>query len=627
MNFCFVTTRRGSPFMTELLSAVSAATESAGHNTELAFDSFPAREQQCTYVVIPHEFHAWGDPHGFPDRSQRARTIALCTENPGTEWFEATYRLLPELAAAVSINRSSAAELCRRGVRCEHVQLGYSPQWDSWGGDANAHRPIDALYLGAADPRRDPLLAELGARLWARECELLIPPLEPRTKPRPDFITGANKYRRLGASKILLNLHRTTSAALEWMRFLEAICNGCVVVSEPCLDPEPLVPGVHFLVSDVDRIAVVVDRLLDDSAELRVIRDRAYEFVRRELPMEPVGERLAELAAELPREPASVKPALLSVEHAQADAAQASSNDRPPAPAPSPARVTRRLAGPGARPRASLVARLSRRSLGHVPLLARHRRRVATDVLAATTSYSETAPMVSVLVDGRARSVASLATVADSLTATLEPTGELELLLLAGAPASHSQPAYDRPLDQRSELATILLRQKAQGGRGAALNALTERARGEYVFVLDLDGGIYPSTLGRLLRALEADRDAIFAFSMSAGLEGDRAVRLLGSLPWEPERLRQGNWIGDAALIRRRRLVQLGGYCTDARLAGWEEYELWCKCAEAGGHGAHVPQVLAWTRGAISTGTPQMWALMRARFPDLLGWENDRREP
>ena len=301
MNFCFVTTRRGSYFMTELLSAVAGATESAGHTTELAFDAFPPRGDGCVYVVIPHEFHAWGDPHGFPDASQRARTIALCTENPGTEWFEQTYELVAEFAAAVSINRSSAAELRRRGVRCEHLQLGYSPSWDTWHRDEGFERPIDVLYLGAADPRRDPLLAGIGGELWMRECQFLVPPLEPRTRPRPDFLKEADKYHRLRSAKVLLNLHRTTSSALEWMRFLEAICNGCVVVSEPCLDSEPLVADEHFLTAGVEQIADVVNGLLDEPERLRQLREQAYDFVRDALPMRPAVERLATLAAELPQ--------------------------------------------------------------------------------------------------------------------------------------------------------------------------------------------------------------------------------------------------------------------------------------------------------------------------------------
>lgn len=250
-------------------------------------------------MAIPHEFHAHGDPAGLPDARQRARTIALCTENPGTPWFDHTLELVTEFAAAVSINRSSAAALQQRGVPCTHIQLGYVPAWDTWQRDDGLPRPIDVLYLGAADPRRDPLLAPIRHALSARKCQFLVPPLEVRTAPRPDFITGADKYHRLRASSVLINLHRTTSRAFEWMRFLEAICNGCVVVSEPSLDSEPLIPGEHFLVADVDQIATVVDRLLGDPARLRELRDRAYDFVRRELPMRPAAERLAELASGL----------------------------------------------------------------------------------------------------------------------------------------------------------------------------------------------------------------------------------------------------------------------------------------------------------------------------------------
>jgi hypothetical protein len=287
MRVCFVSTTRGSYFMTELLGALAHATRQSGCDVELALDEFPPLDDDLRYVVVPHEFDAWGRRPGFPDAAQRARTVALCTENPGTQWFEATYRLVAEFGAAVSINRSSASELARRGIPCKHVQLGYCEGWDSWRGDDSAPRPIDALYLGAADPRRDPLLAGIGASLWSRKCQFLVPPLEPRTAPRPDFLKEQDKHRRLAQSKILLNLHRTTSRAFEWMRFLEAICNGCVVVSEPSLDGDPLLAGPHFIEAPVDRIAAEANTLLDEPERLSTIRRDAYLFVREQLPIEP----------------------------------------------------------------------------------------------------------------------------------------------------------------------------------------------------------------------------------------------------------------------------------------------------------------------------------------------------
>jgi hypothetical protein len=349
MRFCFVSTSRGSYFMTELLAALAAATEASGHAAELAFDEFPPLGADGVYVAVPHEFGAWGTRG--PDSAQRARTIALCTENPGTEWFESTYRLVADFGAAVSINRSSAAELRRRGVHCEHLQLGYSARWDRWHGDERVPRPIDVLYLGAADPRRDPLLAGIGASLWSRTCEFLVPPLEPRTAPRTDFLKEDDKYRRLAGAKILLNLHRTTSAAFEWMRFLEAICNGCVVVSEPSLDSEPLVAGEHFIAAPVERLADTVDALLDEPQRLRALRAQAYEFVRTELPIDPAGERLAEIGSELLRRP----PRAPVTDRPETDATSSPARDQTPpldvstalAPAAPRTRVSGDPAAPG----------------------------------------------------------------------------------------------------------------------------------------------------------------------------------------------------------------------------------------------------------------------------------------
>jgi hypothetical protein len=602
MRFCFVSTSRGSPFMTELLSAVSAATASAGHTVDFAFDEFPPLEDRDVYVVIPHEFRAWGNPRRLPDPAQRARTIALCTENPGTEWFEATHQLVGQFAAAMSINRTSTAELRRLGIPCEHLQLGYTSLWDSWLGDPAAERQIDVLYLGAADPRRDPLLGGCGRHLWRRECQFLVPPLEPRRRPRPDYLSGADKYERLRSARVLLNLHRTTSAALEWMRFLEAICNGCVVVSEPCLDAEPLVAGEHFVAASAERIPLVIDRLLDDPEELALLRRGAYEFVRAELPMGHAADQLAALAAQLPLQPLDTRdPAFMS-------------GAAPAEPAGA--------AGKTAAGATSIQARQPRRLLRDISQRVSRGRRPAVEILAQTPAYAAATPQVSVVVSvhGRARdAVEALAGVAASLRC------ELEALVLDEARDGRSAAAVRRFLDAHQRLPAALLRRPASRGLADSRNALAERARGEYVFILDADGGIYPSTLERLVTALDADRQATFAYPMVAVFDGDRPVELLSSLPWEPERLKRGDRVDAMALIRRERLLELGGYATDPRLAGWEDFHLWCQCAEAGDHAVHVPQVLGWRRRTASstprseTGTPATWALMQARFPRLLG--------
>jgi hypothetical protein len=630
MRFCFVSTRRGSHFMTELLWGLSAEAATAGHTVDFAFDEFPPLlHDEDVYIVIPHEFQAWCSPGAFPDARQRARTIALCTENPGTEWFEATYQLLPQFAAAISMNRASAAELQRRGISCEHMQLGYSPLWDSWGGDASVNRHIDVLYLGAADPRRDPLLGACGRHLWARECQFLVPPLEPRTSPRPDFLSGAEKYHRLRSARVLLNLHRTTSAALEWMRFLEAICNGCVVVSEPCLDNEPLAAGEHFLTATADSIALVIDRLLDEPDRLRLLRERAYDFVREELPMGPAVNRLAEVAAGLPRLPPGTRQP-----HADAQTTHPGTHMmHPSTPTPqakeAPAIAAQALV-PGPSTLSSetheppaLLRSISRRLPTRIVPRVLRSRRPHGQVLAQSPAYASATPRVSVAVavdDCKREVLETLESVAASRYR------QLEVLIVDDRPSGQSTPQVRSFLDHHPSLAAALLEQPHTRGLARARNILAEHARGEYVFILDAGGEIYPSTLERLVGALDADPQATFSYPMVAVFDGDRPEELLSSLPWEPERLKSGNWIDPMVLIRRDRLLELGGYATDPRLAGWEDFHLWCQCAEAGGHSVHVPQVLGWRRRTAATmprdteaDAPAKWELMGARFPRLLG--------
>ncbi len=112
---------------------------------------------------------------------------------------------------------------------------------------------------------------------------------------------------------------------------------------------------------------------------------------------------------------------------------------------------------------------------------------------------------------------------------------------------------------------------------------------------------------------------------MIAVLDDGAPVALRGSLPWEPRRLTRGNWIDTPALIAAEVMQQLGGYATDPRLHGLEDFDLWCRCAEAGHCGAHVPQVLGW-HASPDTAQPLDLAavpgdarvLLRERSPRLL---------
>jgi glycosyltransferase involved in cell wall biosynthesis len=214
--------------------------------------------------------------------------------------------------------------------------------------------------------------------------------------------------------------------------------------------------------------------------------------------------------------------------------------------------------------------------------------------LAQTPAYAGATPRVSVLsilAPGHEREGAQAL---DSVTESHHQ--ELEVLILAAGANQEPASTAKRFLDDHPSLPATLLSMPVDRELGHARNTLAAHARGEYMFILDSHGGIYPSTLERLVTALDADPQASFCYPMLAVLDRERAVQLRGSLPWEPERLTKGNWIDGMALIRRARLLELGGYSTNPSLSGQEDIDLWRRCAQAGGHGVHVPQVLAWRR-------------------------------
>ena len=125
---------------------------------------------------------------------------------------------------------------------------------------------------------------------------------------------------------------------------------------------------------------------------------------------------------------------------------------------------------------------------------------------------------------------------------------------------------------------------------------LTARAPGELVFMLDADNRNLPTTLGRLTEALDDDPEASFAYSIVGTHTEGEPLGLVSGLPWEPARLAEGNYIDAMSMWRRADLVELGGYVEDPRLQGWEDYDLWCHCAQAGRRGVMVHEILGWYR-------------------------------
>jgi hypothetical protein len=207
-----------------------------------------------------------------------------------------------------------------------------------------------------------------------------------------------------------------------------------------------------------------------------------------------------------------------------------------------------------------------------------------------TPAYDAASPRVTVIVplyNYADEVVSALNSVAQSTFA------DLEVVVLDDASSDRSLAAVLDWMDGHPEFPALLLQNAWNRGLGATRNALLAAARGEYVLALDADNELYPTAVSKLAAALDDDPDAVFAYPILEVHEDGLPVTLLGYQPWEPERLLPGNYIDALALIRRQDAIALGGYTEDLRLYGWEDYDLWCRIADRGRYGVHVPEILA----------------------------------
>ena len=305
LRIVFVSAPGTSVFMREIVAAVADVTrEVAPPGVEVATHSGLVSEvvdAGTVAVVVPHEYYALAPTE---PASLGARTVAFGVEHPGTEEFETSVRYAAGLAARFEISADSIEELGRRGVTATHFPLGLVPAWDCR--PEARERDVDIAYLGTADERRIGILAGAAHDLAGLRTELVLPPHEQITRPRSDFLTGRDKWTLLARSKVLVNLHRGTKTALEWVRVLEAVTNGCVVVTEPSVDLGPLRPGEHLLVAEPHEIGRVAAALARDEPRRTVIAEAARELCRTELDMAAPAARLVDVCRRAAGAPAPV---------------------------------------------------------------------------------------------------------------------------------------------------------------------------------------------------------------------------------------------------------------------------------------------------------------------------------
>ena len=130
---------------------------------------------------------------------------------------------------------------------------------------SGGERPIQALLLAhlvGRHGRRQRLLATFSEQLRQRGIELVA---------RTGWTSGAERSELLSKTRVVVDIHRVPGNS-PGFRFVVAAAAGAALVSEPLAIAAPLVPGVHYVEAEADRMTDAVAALLsDEPARARLV--------------------------------------------------------------------------------------------------------------------------------------------------------------------------------------------------------------------------------------------------------------------------------------------------------------------------------------------------------------------
>lgn len=554
--------KRGNAFWREITDVLADGLSELGRQVRVVEDVVPRAVPGTVNVLVgPHEFFELG-PHLSEDEMQAAVAVSACVvaEQPHSVWFERSLPWLWQCPLVLDLSSIGADALCALGVHARHLRLGYSPRLDHWHGVARV-RHLDMAFLGSMTERRGRFFADAAPRLADARCELrFFDPAAPKHAGDPGYLAGSEKWTLLADSRVLLNIHRSDDPYFEWPRALEAMANGCVVVSEPSLDTSPFVAGKHLFVAPLDCLADYAQGVLADEKLRAAVADQAYDLLITQRRMSqqfvPMLDELDDLAN---------------------TASSTMATSSPKAVPPSPT-----IALPVVPLRLEATPRFDRQ----VPRPATQvgRREVRDDV-SVTPAWHDFRPEVSVVVTAYNQAPA----LPETIESILGSDGALiELIVVDDHSSDASVPTVRHHLDTVGWMPAAIVAKAAHEGRSAARNVGLEMARSDRALLVDGGDVVLPGGAMALRRALDRS-GAAFAWGMLADHGATTGVH--NYLAWDLPRLLVANYIPSFAMIRASAWQDVGGFdpAVEARLGGSEVYELWLRLAARGFVGEFEP--------------------------------------
>ncbi len=583
--------RDGNGFMRDIATWIVAATTSAGRDATLVDDRLPEPDGAINLVVAPHEFFLLRDDDDATVRAAARCSIPICTEQPGTPWFLLSLGFCVGSPLVVDINTVGVDAIEREGFRAHRLQLGGVAALDrrnEGSADGEAARDIDVVFLGGATDRRAAALARLAPVLWDRRSELrMFTFSRPLTGDEPGIVFGDEKYRLLARSKVLVNLHRSDESDadgyFEWARMVEAMANGCVVVTEASLGHEPLIAGEHFVETALDDLPTAVLGVLDDDERRRRIAAAAHRVVMEDLAFGPAVADLLDLI-ERERLGFGVEPQ--GLRQRWAGRRPIVRGHKPPLlPVFDPYRSQRRAVHD------QLLAEIAhRRELGRFRALLEygdgdHVGQHATAAWQRTPADGDAEVSVVVTLFNYADVVVETL---DSIVASSDV--DVEIVIVDDHSSDDGGTTVKGWMAANDHVAVLLLTSAANRGLPRARNLAIDHVRSDLVMMMDADNLVYPTCIRRLVDALAADPEAAFAYSTLEAFGAEPGLR--SAQGWHVPWLCESNYIDAQAMLRRSTLDRHDGYRVDDTIYGWEDWDLWLRIAVAGEFGVHVPEML-----------------------------------
>lgn len=130
------------------------------------------------------------------------------------------------------------------------------------------------------------------------------------------------------------------------------------------------------------------------------------------------------------------------------------------------------------------------------------------------------------------------------------------------------------------------------GGACEKRNIGAAKATQPYLMFVDDDSYLYEFAMVDMYRALEADKEATFAYSdarhvMYPGVPYPNGHGVRKAMPWDFEALKRGNYVETMSLMRRE---AFSGF--DSKLKRFQDWDLWLTLGEKGHRGVYIPKTL-----------------------------------